>query len=169
MNLLLVRHAIAEDARRPGRDADARRPLTREGRRRMKQGARGLKALVPAVNLVASSPLRRALETAKLVRGAYGRGEVEEVDALAPGSGPEPLLAWLRGHRRAGTIALVGHEPYLSSLAGLLLTGRRSSVFNFKKGGACLLELDEPTPGSARLDWLVTARTLRELGADDAG
>jgi phosphohistidine phosphatase len=62
----------------------------------------------------------------------------------------------------------VGHEPYLSSLAGLLLTGRRASVFNFKKGGACLLELDEPRPGAARLGWLVTARTLRDLGADGA-
>jgi phosphohistidine phosphatase len=133
----------------------------------MKLGARGLRSLVPSVDVVASSPLLRAVETARLVAGVYGSGNVEEVDALAPGSGPEPLLAWLRARRRGGTVALVGHEPYLSALAGLLLTGRRASVFNFKKGGACLLELDELRPGAAQLGWLVTARALRIMGAAD--
>ncbi len=60
MELLLVRHAIAEDADRPGPRADAARALTAAGRARMKEGAKGLRELVPAVSAVVSSPLRRA-------------------------------------------------------------------------------------------------------------
>ena len=164
MELLLVRHGIAEDAERPGPAADALRGLTSAGKQRMKEAAAGLRELVPAVSCVATSPLRRSVETAKILAGAY-RVEVEEVDALAPGKDPRALLRWLGSRRRAaGPIALVGHEPHLSSLAGLLLTGRKAPFLELKKGGACLLEFRVAKAGTARLEWLVTARALRNLG-----
>lgn len=162
MDLLLVRHALAEDAARPGRPADARRKLTAEGRRRMKAGARGLRELVPGAALVATSPLVRAVESAEILAELWS-AKVERVEALAPGALPGPLLAWL-GKRRRGPIVLVGHEPSLSALAALLLSRRRTPLFTLKKGGACLLEVTALRPGGARLAWLAPARTLRLLG-----
>jgi phosphohistidine phosphatase len=164
MELLLVRHAIAAAADGPGREADARRPLTSKGRRRMRRGARGLAALAGPVELVATSPLVRAVETAEIVADALG-ADLEEMAAAAPGANPDAAVAWMRERRFPGAIALVGHEPGLSRLAALLLGGGRRPALSFKKGGACLLELPgEVQPGGARLRWLATAGMLRALG-----
>jgi len=164
MELLLIRHGIAEDAERPGPKADALRALTAEGRRRMKECGAGLRELVPAVTVVATSPLRRAVESAAVLAAAY-RVKVEEVPALKPGGDPRALLRWLGSRKRAaGPVAVVGHEPHLSSVASLLLTGRRTPILELKKGGACLLVLRAAKPGTARLEWLLTARALRNLG-----
>ncbi|MFO0583776.1 MAG: histidine phosphatase family protein [Anaeromyxobacter sp.] len=167
MELLLVRHAIAEDADRPGPRADAARALTAAGRARMKEGAKGLRELVPAVSAVVSSPLRRAEETARLVAAAW-RVDVQLLPALAPGRDPRALLRWLSARKNGGApLALVGHEPSLSTLLALLVTGRRTPFLELKKGGACLLELDAAPSarkgGVARIEWVLTARALRLL------
>lgn len=174
MELLLVRHAIAEEAAGEGPGADARRRLTREGRRRMRLGAAGLRALVPAVELVAASPFVRAVETARIVASAYGlpRSALVTVPALSPGARPAGAALWV-GRRRAagahGPLALVGHEPHLSRLAALLL-GVDRPVFTFKKGGACLIELPPVDRAAAPgvLRWLLGARALRIVGGSDA-
>jgi phosphohistidine phosphatase len=171
VEILLVRHAVAEEAAAAGARADARRRLTREGRRRMRLGAAGLRALVPAVELVASSPLVRAEETARIVAAGYGIAASARVTlpALAPGTRPAVAAAWIRARRAAGArgpLALVGHEPHLSRLAAHLL-GARRSPFTFRKGGACLIELP-PGRGTAVLRWLLGARALRVLGGGDA-
>ena len=164
MQLVLLRHAIAEDADRSGPGADARRKLTREGRRKMRLGAQGLQTLVGKAERVATSPLVRSADTARIVARALGAEGVDELKALAPGGSGEELLRWLR--EKAPEVAvLVGHEPGLSRLAGLLVTGRDTALFTFKKGGACALSMRLPRPGSARIEWLATARTLRMLGA----
>src|SRR5437899_2009147 len=90
MHLLVVRHGIAEGRKasaRTNRD-DAARRLTAEGRRKMKNGALGLRQLVPEVDLLASSPLRRAADTAEIIARAYGELRVKQVPELAPGGGP---------------------------------------------------------------------------------
>ena len=167
MNLLVVRHAIAEDSGGSGRAADARRPLTPEGRRRMRRGARGLREIVAALDVVATSPLLRAVETAEIVVEACGPADLLELSALAPGADPGEALEWLRSRRRDRTVALVGHEPHLSRLTALLLSGDAEPTFSFRKGGAAMLELDrEPGPGAARLRWLATPSLLRKLGAN---
>ena len=87
------------------------------------------------------------------------------IAALAPGRPPQEALDQLRT-LGGGTVALVGHEPHLSSLAALLVAGDPAPLFTFRKGGACLLEIgDAPRPGGARLRWLATAKLLRMLGA----
>lgn len=165
MDLLVVRHAIAED-----RDAfaetgrpDAARPLTAAGRRRFEQGARGLRRLVE-VDLLATSPLVRAVETADLLAGALGLGRAARLPALEPEADPAALLPWLRRHRARATVAIVGHEPHLSSLVALLLLGRRAGFLTLRKGGACLLRLGAtPGRGEAALRWLLTPAQLRRL------
>ncbi len=154
MRVLLIRHAIAADRvefARSGR-RDAERPLTEEGRRRMTLGSLGIREVAPTVDVVASSPYVRAMET-----------------ALEPGGDPEALVQWLRRRNATETVALVGHEPDMSALISFLLTGSPASAVTMKKGAACLLEFDgDVAPGEARLVWLLRPKHLRALGRDDA-
>ena len=163
MNLLLVRHAIAAERGEFG-GADADRPLTAEGRARFARAARALVTLAPALELVATSPLVRARETALLLREASGGAlELVELAALSPGSAPEEVVAELAAWR-AEEVALVGHEPDLSRLAGYLLAGAAASFLRFKKGGAARLEVaGRLRGGAATLVWHLTPGQLREL------
>jgi phosphohistidine phosphatase len=166
MELLVVRHAIAEDREafaRTGRP-DEERPLTDAGRKKFEKGARGLLSLVPAIDLLASSPLVRAEQTAGILTGAYGRMTTMRVEELAPASRPAELLPWLQAQRGRSTVAVVGHEPHLSALVEHLLVGKSTGFLALKKGGACLLSFARaPAAGGAELRWLLTAGQLRQL------
>lgn len=165
MKLLIIRHAIAEDREdfaRTGKD-DSLRPITDEGKKRMKQGARGLKNLVPEIDLLATSPLTRAAQTAAVLDSVYGGLREVEIAELAPESSPVEFLSWLR--KQTGEIvAAVGHEPSISLIVSWLLTGTEKRLFSFRKGGACLLEFPgEVGAGTASLLWALTPAQLREL------
>ncbi|HEY6097967.1 MAG TPA: histidine phosphatase family protein [Anaeromyxobacter sp.] len=167
MELLVVRHAVAQEREvfaKTGED-DTRRPLTREGRRKFVKGARGLRKLVPRVDLLATSELVRALETAELLEAGYGELRTARLAELAPDADPRALLRWLRAQRRRKVVAIVGHEPHLSRAVAYLLTGQPSGFVRLEKGGACLLAWEgAPAAGRAELRWLLEARQLRRLG-----
>jgi phosphohistidine phosphatase len=166
MDLLVVRHAIAEDREtfaQTGQD-DGERPLTAEGRRKFERGVRGLRKLVEAIDLLATSSLVRATQTGEHLEEAYGISRTVRLRELAPEADPSSLLPWLRRHARQPVVAVVGHEPHLSGLVEVLLTGRRSGFVDLEKGAACLLGLGtRPAPGRATLRWLLTAAQLRRL------
>jgi phosphohistidine phosphatase len=165
MKLLLIRHAIAEereDFARTGKD-DRLRPLTDEGRKKMKQSAKGLKEVVPDIDLLATSPLTRAAQTGAIVDSVYGGLKEVEIDELSPEATPNDFLRWLR-KQKANTIAAVGHEPSISLILSWLLTGSERRIFAFRKGGACLLEFpDEIGAGTATLVWALTPGQMRDL------
>lgn len=165
MQLLLIRHAIAEereDFARTGKD-DHLRPLTDEGRKKMKQVARGLKGLVPGIDLLATSPLTRAAKTGAILDTVYGSLKEVEIDAISPQATPNDFLVWLR-QQKSGTVAAVGHEPSISLILSWLLTGAERRFFAFRKGGACLLEFPgEVGAGTATLLWALTPSQLRRL------
>ena len=173
MHLLVVRHAPAGDSEkfaRTGRD-DSLRPLTGRGRRKMERGARGIRAAVPAIDLLATSPYARAEQTARILADAYGGGlEPRLVAELVPDAKPGAVLRWLRAlgpEHAAATVALVGHEPLLSHLVTWLLAARGPALIELKKGAACLLRFDDgaaPGAGSATLLWALTPAQLRRLG-----
>lgn len=167
MQVLIIRHAIAGDRdefAETGRP-DAERPLTPQGRRRMRRGARGLRRVVPALDVVATSPLVRAQETADLVARAYRDLTVTEVAALAPDGEREDVLERLHAMTSLDVVALVGHEPALSQLVGWFVTGRPASVVELKKGAACLVTFaEDPAPGGGVLRWLLPPALLRALG-----
>src|SRR5260370_27632219 len=97
MKLLIIRHAIAEDREdfaRTGKD-DSLRPITDEGKKKMKQGARGLRTLVPEIDLLATSPLTRAAQTAAVLDSVYGGLRRVENTELAPQASPVALLSRL--------------------------------------------------------------------------
>ena len=166
MRLLVIRHAKAENAldfAQTGQP-EALRPLTESGRKKMQRATAGLLSEVEFIDVLASSPLLRAHQTAEIVAEAYVGRVVMELDALAPGSNPDRLLPWLRGHRDVSVVAIVGHEPDLGELISFLLCGRHESFVALKKGAACLLNLDsDVTPGQARLVWSLSASQLAKL------
>jgi len=167
MDLLVVRHAIAEEREEFAKtgEGDARRPLTPEGRRKLEKGARGLREIAPAIDLLATSPLDRATQTGDIIEKAYGKLRTVRLRELEPEEDPSSLLRWLRRQRRLEVVAVVGHEPHLSRFVEHMLTGRRGEFLELKKGGACLLGLGEtPQAGRAQLRWLLTAEQLRRLG-----
>jgi phosphohistidine phosphatase len=166
MQLLVIRHAIAEDQlefQRSSRPDDLR-PLTVSGKKRMRRAIPALKRLVPAIDVLASSPLVRARQTAAIVSRVYPEVRVETLAGLAPDARLPVLLHWLRGRGAGATVAVVGHEPHLSHLISWLLSGRFTSFVRLRKGAACLLSFDsEPAPGEAELQWLLQPRQLRHL------
>lgn len=169
MNLLLIRHGIAEDrfefAKRATNDDE--RPLTDKGIVRMREGSKGIRRLVPSLDVLASSPLTRARQTADVVQKAYGSPRPMIAEALSPGREPEEIADWLGLLPTEATVAAVGHEPDLSELVGWLTTGERHGFVEMKKGGACLLEITgSPRACSARLEWLLTPRQLRLLAGE---
>lgn len=175
MNLLVVRHAIAEDKERfaaTGR-SDDQRPLTDEGREKMRRAADGLKTVVRRVHVLASSPLVRARETAEIIAPALRASRIEIVDALRPERPFDDFTTWLRSRAAPNgeeveddehTVAVVGHEPHLSGLVTWLMTGKTESRIELKKGAACLLEFSRsPSAGTAMLRWALTPAQLRQI------
>ena len=162
MKILIIRHGIA--AQSTSKPSDETRKLTKEGRQKMKKAARGLKALEEQIDLIATSPLTRATQTAEIVGEVYHGTRIVQIAALSPGRPPAVLLEWLNAHPPTATVALIGHEPHLSTFLCWLLTGLQESFVKLKKGGAALLEINGPaTAGRAKLVWLMKPGQLREL------
>lgn len=143
------------------------RPLTPEGAQRFRRAARGLRRIVPEVELVLSSPYTRAWDTAEILHEETGWPRPERCEALEAVRGPADVIEALREQSDRASVALVGHEPQLSSLASLLVAGDPSVVgFDKKKGGVALLAFaSDPAPGAAILRWWVTPKILRSLDA----
>lgn len=160
--LYLVRHATAEPRGADWPD-DTARPLTGEGRRRFRRAVEGLAVLDVRLDLVVTSPLTRATQTAKLLaRGLRPTPAIQTEPALGPGHTPAHVRRALSTLAPPRAIALVGHEPELGQFAASLLSA--SAPLAFKKGGACRIDLETwPPSGPGRLVWFLPPRVLRAL------
>jgi phosphohistidine phosphatase len=158
----LVRHAIAFDRGERWPD-DTQRPLTHKGEARMREVVAGLDAMRVDIQLIVTSPLVRARQTADLiVEGWPEPPELVTSDALAPGQRAAAAGAMLARYATREHIALVGHEPGLGALAAWLIGAQQSLVF--KKGGVACIELPAlPIAGPGQLLWLATPKMLRAL------
>lgn len=166
MQIVFIRHAIAEERESfaKGGQEDAARPLTKDGRRKMRKAAAGLKHLVPGINLLATSALTRAIETGQIIVDEFGDLRMVQIAPLSPRKPPGALLDWLNALPPDSTVGLVGHEPHLSTFLGWLLTGLQESFVELKKGGAAMIEAQAPvTAGRATLLWVLKPSQLRGL------
>jgi phosphohistidine phosphatase len=166
MEIILFRHGPAAE-RDPHRwPDDAERPLTKEGIRETHEAARGLARLVDSVARVISSPALRARDTARAVHEALEvAAPVAFWDELAPERSAAEALSRLRESADADPSVLVGHEPVLSELVGLALSGDAVSAVHLSKAGAARLSFPGPVvPAGGRLDWLLTRKQLALLG-----
>ena len=130
----------------------------------MARSARGLKALEGRFDLVLTSSLVRAADTARIVASAFRpRLKIKVLRPLQPGGGAGGVMAGLASLPADASIVLVGHEPDLSRLAGALLLEQRDTLrAEFKKGGVCRIDFDgTPRLGEGRLIYFVPPRILR--------
>ncbi len=166
MRIFLIRHGIARDKELLPAIPDDERPLTDEGRKRLKACLPGFKLLIPQLDVMLSSPLLRAKQTANLITRALSKTLSIQIDSnLAPDGCLNSLRRSLLSLPSASDIALVGHEPCLSELAAILL-GSERSVLSFKKGGACCIDVpNAPHSENAALLWHAPPKLLRALQA----
>jgi phosphohistidine phosphatase len=165
MNCVLLRHGIAVE-REEWDGHDDERPLTERGAKRVSQVAAGLLWLEAQPTYIFSSQLVRAIETADILQASLSiPSAVKRVDELLPDANPERLLALFRDLPPECSVLCVGHEPHLGLTASLMLTGKPSTAFPFKKAGACLIELPSPPKvGRGVLRWWLEPGQLRALG-----
>jgi phosphohistidine phosphatase len=165
--VLVVRHAEAEEpaeAARAGRD-EGRRELTKDGRRKMHEGARGLATLIEHIDLLAASPLTRTAQTADIIGESFPHAKRITHPGLAPGAHHPALLQWLMRHK--GVVALVGHEPDMSQWVGYMVSGEPRSLVLMKKGSVCRLDMPEiAVAGEACIAWHMSLKQLRRLAPD---
>src|SRR5262249_34545717 len=140
---------------------DAMRPLTEKGRKRFRRMAKKLAKRGVNPQLVGSSALVRARETAEILSESCPvKPRVEVLDDLAPGGRLEPLLDWTRRQAQP-EVAWVGHAPDIESLAADLI-GAGNGQIGFEKGTVAAIRFSGPiSAGAGELVWLMTAQLLR--------
>jgi phosphohistidine phosphatase len=165
VDLYLVRHAIAEPRDAERWPDDSQRPLSEDGIELFRTAARGLRRIGVEVDAVLASPYVRAWQTAELLAEEAGWPAPEESAELRPFSALSEGVTLLQG-RPESSLALVGHQPHLSELASVLLTGSDTSRLELKKGGVIWLRFQgEPEAGTGLLRGSVSPKILRQLGS----
>jgi phosphohistidine phosphatase len=164
MNLYIMRHGIAEDHTPKG--DDAARKLTAKGSDKIAKAASGIRAMELSIEAILASPITRAAETAAIVSKEIGTSAtLRKVSELTTGTSPDKVLDALAKLRLPENVMVVGHEPTMSRLASLLLSGSSEAVaIRLKEGGVIALELpDGIQKGAAQLRWMLTQRQLRKM------
>jgi phosphohistidine phosphatase len=166
MNLYIIRHGIAEDLGAHNNQDDSKRALTEKGRIKMAGISEGLQDFGLELDLILSSPYLRAKETAEIVAETFKmKDKLVYSENLAPTGDHERLIDEINEKYGVENLAVVGHEPLLSSLASLLLSGQPSLNITMKKGSVCCLCFDKNlSKGGAVLEWLLTPHQLIALG-----
>jgi phosphohistidine phosphatase len=163
--LYIMRHGLAMTRDVTTAMDDAKRPLTPEGKQKMREIASGVVRAGMEAEWIVSSPLVRAVETAEIVADALGsKPPLDWCEALGPGGAPEALITFLAKRPNRRRVLVVGHEPDLGELAARLIGAGRNANMPFKKGGCCLITFSEfppKTPG--RLVWWLPPRVMRKL------
>lgn len=161
MIIYFLRHASAGDhVSNPKKDE--KRALDETGVEQCGYVGRALAALDAQVEVIISSPLKRAAQTASLVGNEMGyEGKLQLDSALRPGAGFSDFRKLLDKYSKYESIMVVGHNPNLSEFVGRLIseTGCEAGV-ELKKGGVARVELGR---NSAVLNWCVSPKMLRTL------
>jgi phosphohistidine phosphatase len=167
MNLYLIRHTIAVEEGTEGYEEDSKYPLTEKGKRKMKQIAEGLRILGVEFDMILSSPYIRAFETAEIIASVYKMKTKKKVaisDNLVPMGDLDLLIPEIIEKYAVNSLALVGHEPQLSSLISLLIADNKKLDITLKKGGVCRLAIDNLLQDRrATMEWLLTPGVLVEI------
>jgi phosphohistidine phosphatase len=159
MRIYIIRHGIAEDVAKGG-GGDAKRALTQEGRKKMKEAADGFARLEPKLDRIFASPLVRARQTAEIIAEPLKK-DVEEMKELSPGFQPVDVMNALKKISREESVALTGHEPNCSELCAYLLCPADGMSMEFKKGAICLIEIHNLEASSGTLLWHLPPAALR--------
>jgi phosphohistidine phosphatase len=164
MDLYFLRHAKAYE-RSPKYRPDSIRPLTADGEEQIQRAARGMKELEIDFELILSSTYVRAAKTAEIFHRVVKTGMLHLTDSLISEAEPAQIIEEINEkYSKCKSIVLVGHEPHMSTLMSILLSGRPDMSIDFKKSGFCKLRIDDLRAGKcACLQWLMTPRQLARL------
>ena len=167
MDVILVRHAIAQKRDANRWPEDALRPLTDHGRERFAPAARGITELVERVDIVLASPYVRAWPTADILAEEAGWPEPDVCTELAAHAPVTDALVVLTRLPSDLTVACIGHEPNMTILAQALVRPKDAHDLGwFKKGGAAHVRFKNGVVvGGGRLLWACTPKELRQLDA----
>ena len=163
MELYLIRHGIAEDKGLGIKDEE--RSLTKEGKQKTEKVAQQLVKLGLNFDLILTSPLVRARQTADILIAGKLSSQLEESSHLAhDGQISSWLKEWLepRNYSPNTQLALVGHEPDLTNWAEILLWGEVKGSLVLKKAGMIGIKLPETgSPlGRSQMFWLTPPKYL---------
>lgn len=144
MELFLIRHAVAESREsflKKGKEEHLR-PLTFKGAKRMQKICQELKPHTPSLDMIVSSPHKRAKQTAIIVAQIFQVKNIVECPELSPNCSPHLFMKWLRSQSASfKRIAAVGHEPQLGLFASFALTGIEKNFIDLKKSGIIYLKV----------------------------
>jgi len=158
MEIYILRHGIAEDAKAGMPDAE--RALTENGREKLHAVLEQAHEAGAKPSLILTSPYRRAAQTARIAGHILGCGKILETEVLTPSSTPKAVWEAICSRRREGALLLAGHEPLLGMTVGYLL-GAPAMRVDLKK--AALVRIDqEVLSGTPRgvLKWMLTPRLV---------
>jgi len=163
MNLFILRHGLAVEPGTAGFAKDSDRPLTPKGERKLWKIAEAMEDLEIGLDWILSSPYLRARQTAEIVAEALDlKKKLELCEALTPGGNPARLIEAINGQKPSPeNLLLVGHEPYLSELISMLISGSSDIPITMKKAGLCKLAVESLRHGQcATLEWLLTPKQM---------
>ncbi len=166
MELYLLRHAIAVTRGTEGIRQDSDRPLTDKGASKLRRVVRGMQVLGLSFDLILTSPYLRARQTAEIVAKEMGVvAKLERTPHLAPDGDSRALIAEIASRSAASaSILLVGHEPYLSNLISVLVSGDERTQVTLKKAGLCKLVASTLRYGRcSSLEWLLAPAQLERI------
>jgi phosphohistidine phosphatase len=162
MNLYILRHASAGTSR-ANPLLDVKRPLDKEGKQQCLLIANYLNSFNLQLDVIVSSPLKRALQTASYVGNEIGfEAKIMISEALSPGASVaafQKLLAELGQHEN---VLVVGHNPNLQQFLGSLVASPRPASIRLRKGGIARVDMTKRPP---TLNWLIDPRPLKAFQA----
>lgn len=164
MELYIIRHATAVEAN--AYISDENRYLSDKGKKEAQMMGTFLKALKLCFNVVLSSPLIRAVDTAKLLikfSGSEGASKIEICDFLLPGAHFQNLAQELKKYENEKRIAILGHSPDVNNIISKICF--QSDVTGVKLKNCAIAFIDEVTLGktlSGKLRWIIEPDLLQE-------
>ncbi len=153
MKLYFLRHGQADWPE--WKKSDDERPLTERGKKEMREVARFLERMKVRPDLIVTSPLPRAAQTAEIA-AEYLKAKLRRDELIAPGFGISELRTVVKRHR-AKSLMLVGHEPDFTAVISKL-TG---ATLKLSKAGVALLDVN-PSCKKGRLLWLFPPKLARK-------
>jgi phosphohistidine phosphatase len=160
-----MRHADA-GVPRENPKLDAKRGLVKEGKEQCMLMARMLSTLKVQVDVIVSSPLKRALQTAQFVGTELGyEAKVEVSSALGPDGDFAAFQKLVEKYADREGVLIVGHNPNLFKFLGRIITGNGGAGVRVRKGSVARIDMDRHPP---LLQWLIDPRMARSIYASVA-
>jgi phosphohistidine phosphatase len=164
VELYVLRHGEAGKRLQAG-GKDSERALTISGRAEVEAVAKALAKLNVNFDIIATSPLKRALQTAEILAKSSKakKGTVEEWEELKPEGDRQELCHRLSRLKQENTVLIVGHEPHLSSMIGEIVFGESANIV-LKKAGLAKIAISSFQPKlRGELKWLLTPKHLKKI------